>query len=119
MTLGIIPGMILVPAFGKKIENGLVRICTKDERWGKLFMSALFLGMISAFLGMVFASVTEGLSGWIPVFVMTAAALLMAVCGIFVKVLNWRWMTDYALPISMLGGMALAVPITNLIQSLV
>lgn len=119
MTLGIIPGMILVPAFGKKIENGLVRIRTKDARWGKLFMSALFLGMISAFLGMVFATVTEGLSGWIPVFVMTAAALLMAVCGIFVKVLNWRWMADYALPISMLGGMALAVPITILVQSLV
>lgn len=119
MTLGIIPGMILVPAFGKKIENGLVRIRTKDERWGQLFMSALFLGMISAFLGMVFATVTEGLSGWIPVFVMVSAALLMSVCAFFVKILKWKWMEDYALPISMLGGMALSVPITNLVNAVI
>ncbi|NCB51552.1 MAG: DUF5058 family protein [Clostridia bacterium] len=119
MTLGIIPGMILVPVFGKKIENGLVRIRTKDEHWGQLFMSALFLGMISAFLGMVFATVTVGLSGWIPVFVMVSAALLMCVCAVLVKVLKWKWMEDYALPISMLGGMALSIPITNLVNAVI
>ena len=37
-------------------------------------MTGLFLGMISAFLGVIFAEVTEGLSGWIPVFVMIASA---------------------------------------------
>lgn len=119
MTLGIIPGMILVPAFGKKIENGVMKIRTRDEKWGKLFMSALFLGMISAFLGLVFAHVTEGLAGWIPVFVMLASALLMCVCAVFVRVLHWKWMEDYALPLSMLGGMALSIPITGLVNSLV
>ncbi|HBD85867.1 MAG TPA: DUF5058 domain-containing protein [Clostridiales bacterium] len=118
MTLGIIPGMILVPVFGKKIENGLIRLRARDARWGQLFMTALFLGMISAFLGMVFATVTEGLTGWIPFFVMTAAAGLMCLCAVFVKVLKWKWMEDYALPISMLGGMALSLPITNLVNTL-
>ncbi len=119
MTLGIIPGMILVPAFGKKIENGVMKIRTKDEKWGRIFMSALFLGMISAFLGMVFATVGNGLAGWIPFFVMVASALLMCVCAVFVKVLKWKWMEDYALPISMLGGMALSIPITNIVSALV
>ena len=50
MTLGIIPGPVLVPTIGKKIENGVMRIRQKDEHWGSLFMTALFLGMISAFL---------------------------------------------------------------------
>lgn len=119
MTLGIIPGMILVPAFGKKIENGVMKIRSRDEKWGRIFMSALFLGMISAFLGMVFADVSQGLTGWIPVFVMLSAALLMGVCAVFVKVLKWKWMEDYALPLSMLGGMALSIPITNLVSALV
>ena len=116
MTLGIIPGPVLVPTIGKKIENGVMRIRQKDEKWGSLFMTALFLGMISAFLGMIFATVSEGLRGWIPCFVMIASALIMCVCAVFVKVLHWKWMEDYALPISMLGGMALSIPITNLVN---
>lgn len=116
MTLGIIPGPVLVPTIGKKIENGVMRIRQKDVHWGSLFMTALFLGMISAFLGMIFATVSEGLRGWIPCFVMIASALIMCVCAVFVKVLHWKWMEDYALPISMLGGMALSIPITNLVN---
>ncbi len=116
MTLGIIPGPVLVPTIGKKIENGVMRIRQKDEKWGSLFMTALFLGMISAFLGMIFATVSEGLRGWIPCFVMIASALIMCVCAVFVKLLHWKWMEDYALPISMLGGMALSIPITNLVN---
>ena len=119
MTLGIVPGTILVPAFGKKIENGIMRIRSKDEKWGSIFMSALFLGMISAFLGMVFGTIRDGLVGWIPFFVMLVSALLMCVCAVFVKVLKWKWMEQYALPLSMLGGMFLAIPITNLVDSLV
>ena len=116
MTLGIIPGPVLVPTIGKKIENGVMRIRQKDEKWGSLFMTALFLGMISAVLGMIFATVSEGLRGWIPCFVMIASALIMCVCAVFVKLLHWKWMEDYALPISMLGGMALSIPITNLVN---
>ena len=116
MTLGIIAGPVLVPTIGKKIENGVMRIRQKDEKWGSLFMTALFLGMISAFLGMIFATVSEGLRGWIPCFVMIASALIMCVCAVFVKLLHWKWMEDYALPISMLGGMALSIPITNLVN---
>ena len=116
MTLGIIPGPVLVPTIGKKIENGVMRIRQKDEKWGSLFVTGLFLGMISAFRGMIFATVSEGLRGWIPCFVMIASALIMCVCAVFVKLLHWKWMEDYALPISMLGGMALSIPITNLVN---
>jgi len=73
------------------------------------------MGMISAFLGMIFAQVTTGLKGWIPVFVMAVSSMLMLVCGFFVRVLKVKWMEDYALPISMLGAMALSIPITRLL----
>ena len=119
MTLGIVPGLVLVPLFGKKIEKGISNIKGKDSKWGQIFLSGLFLGMISAFLGLVFAKVHTGLVGWIPVFVMFASALLMMVCGLIRKVFNAKWIEDYALPISLLGGMALSIPITNLVMSLV
>lgn len=117
MTIGIVPGLILVPLIGKKIENGVIKLKSNDAKWGEIFMSGLFLGMISAFLGMIFATVRQGLTGWIPVFVMIAAAVLMAVCGLIKKATGARWIEDYALPISMLGGMALAIPITNLVTA--
>ena len=119
MTLGIVPGLVLVPLFGKKIEKGISNIKGKDSKWGQIFLSGLFLGMISAFLGLVFAKVHTGLVGWIPVFVMFASALLMLICGLVRKLFNAKWIEEYALPISLLGGMALSIPITNLVMSLV
>jgi hypothetical protein len=40
---------------------------------------------------------------------------IMALCGLLIKALNWKWLNDYALPISMLGSMALAIPISLII----
>ena len=118
MTIGIIIGLILVLFFCEKVENGIMKIKAKDEKWGEIFMASLFLGMISAFLGSIFADIRSGLVGWIPVFVMIVSAILMAVCGIIQKKTGARWLSDYALPISLLGGMALSIPITNFVTAI-
>ena len=115
MTLGIFPGLIWVPLFIKKIQGGLVKLKNKDSKWGDIVMTALFLGMISAFLGMVVADIRDGLKGWIPIFVLLFSAFLMGICGILVKKCNMKWLENYALPISMLGAMVFAVFITPLI----
>lgn len=115
MTLGIMPSIVLVPILLRRIQKGLLSIKTKDSKWGDLFITAMFLGMISAFLGMVFADIRGGLAGFIPLFVLLFSAFLMAVCGILVKKCNQSWLQNYALPISMLGAMAFAVLITPLI----
>lgn len=115
MTLGILSGLIVITLFLKRIQGGIQSMKKRDTRWGEIFIDALFLGMISAFMGMVFANITSGIQGWIPVFVMIVSALLMLLCGFFVRVLKLKWMEDYALPISMLGAMALSIPITNLL----
>ena len=39
----------------------------------------------------------------------------MSVVGLLVKKCKVRWLEDFALPISMLGAMALAIPITGAI----
>lgn len=116
MTLGIMPSIVLVPILLRRIQNGLLRLKYKDSKWGELFVTAMFLGMISAFLGMVFADIRSGLSGWIPVFVLLFSALLMAVCGLLVQKCRMKWLENYALPISMLGAMAFAVAVTLLVN---
>lgn len=118
MTVGIMLSLVLVVVLTRRIETGMSKIRTKDETWGGILVSSLFLGMISAFLGLVFANVGKGLAGWIPVFVMLASMLVMGVCGALMKLLKWKWLSEYALPLSMLGGMALAVPITGLVRAL-
>ncbi len=115
MTLGIMPSLVLVPLLLKRIQNGLLTLKKRDNKWGDLFLTAMFLGMISAFSGMVFMDVREGLRGWIPIFVLLFSALVMAVCGMFVKVFKVNWLYNYAMPISMLSAMAFAAIITPII----
>ena len=112
MTLGILPSLIWVLLFIKKIQGGLMSIKKKDGKWSDHLMNAMFLGMISAFLGMVFADIRSGLVGWIPVFVLLFSAFLMGITGFLIKKCNMKWLENYALPISMLGAMAFAVIIT-------
>ena len=74
MTVGIAAGLILVPFVTKKIQSGLAKVGMKDKKWGEIFNNAMFLGMISAFLGYVFCDVglvVKGdTSGLIPVCVL-------------------------------------------------
>jgi hypothetical protein len=115
MTLGIIPSLFLAPIFLKKLQSGVLKAGSKDKKWGEIFMTALFLGMISAFLGMIFARVTEGITGWIPVFVMLSSSVFMAIIGILYKKAKINWLENYALPLSMLAAMAVSIPITRAI----
>jgi len=116
MTLGIIPGIFIV-CFGlKKIQSGIVSLKGKDPAWGEIFMSSIFLGMISAFVGMLFADVRQGVPGFIPLVVALISALIMAVCGLLIKKCRVTWLEQYALPISMLGAMAASIPVTALMK---
>ena len=117
MTISIMLGIWLVPLIGKKLQNGMTRIENRDKRWGDILSSALFIGMIAAFLGYVFCdfgTIFHGdPSGLIPVCVMIVSALVMALCGLLMKQRAWRWIGDYALPLSLILGMASAIPITG------
>lgn len=119
MTVGIAAGLVFVPFVTKKLQNGLTKVRMKDKKWGEIFNNAMFLGMISAFLGYVFCDV--GLivhgdtSGLVPVCVMITAAVVMAVCGLIATKAKIRWLTDYALPLSLVAGMASAIPFNALL----
>lgn len=120
MTLSILVGIWLVPVLCKRLLGGMTKLEHKDAKWAEIFQNAMFIGMISAFLGYVFCDFSRmwspgdyaPTSGLVPVAVMAVAALIMAVCGLLMKKYKWGWVNDYALPISLVLGMASAIPIT-------
>ena len=116
MTIGIAAGVVLVPFLTKKVHGGVAKIGMKDKKWAETLNNAMFLGMISAFLGYVFCDVggiiKGDASGFIPVCVMLVSAVVMAVCGTIATKSKIRWLTDYALPVSLIIGMASAIPFT-------
>lgn len=115
MTLSIMVGIWLVPVLCKKMQKGLGALEKRDKKWSDIFQSALFLGMISAFVGFVFCDLSrlwsgneQGLvevvkkvtengekveksvyytttSGLVPVCVMAVSALVMIVLGLLSK----------------------------------
>ena len=139
MTISIMLGIWLVPLIGKKLQNGMSKMSNRDAKWADIFSNALFLGMISAFVGFVFCDVsrlwdpdsrlvmqtvvengaevekelvTSATSGLIPVCVMLISAIITVICGTLMKKPKLKWLSEYALPISLVLGMAAAIPIT-------
>ena len=120
MTISIMLGIWLVPAIGKKLLSGMSSLENRDKKWADIFQNAMFIGMIAAFLGFVFCDFSRlwvpgdyaPTSGLIPVAVMGAAAIVMVICGLLMKKPKFAWLGDYALPISLLLGMASAIPIS-------
>jgi hypothetical protein len=131
MTISILVGIWLVPVISKKLLGGMSKLSKRDAKWAEIFSNAMFIGMISAFLGFVFCDVsrlwspaarvveqdgvelvTSATSGLVPVCVMAVGAMTMMICGLLMKKLKWKWLNDYALPIALVVGMAAAIPLT-------
>ena len=51
-------------------------------------------------------------SGLVPVCVMLVSAVIMIICGVLMRKPKLKWLSEYALPISLVLGMAAAIPIT-------
>jgi len=139
MTISIMLGIWLVPVIGKKLQGGMSKLSNRDAKWADTFSNALFIGMIAAFLGFVFCDVSRlwdpstrfvtqtvvengvdvetkvpvsATSGLIPVCVMGVSALIMVICGLLMRKPKLKWLSEYALPISLVLGMASAIPIS-------
>jgi hypothetical protein len=146
MTLSIMVGIWLVPVVCKRLQNGMISLEKRDQKWADIFSSSMFIGMIAAFVGFVFCDVSrlwsgnaDGLvevvkkvtengekvektvyytttSGLVPMCVMGVSAVVMIVLGLLSKkVKKAAWLSDYALPISLLIGMASAIPFVALL----
>ncbi len=139
MTISILTGIWLVPLIGKKLLSGMSNLGKRDSKWADIFSNSMFIGMISAFLGFVFCNVyylwtpearfitetviengeevkkqvaVSATYGLIPVCVMAVSALTMVALGLLMRKPKLKWLSEYALPISLVVGMASAIPFT-------
>lgn len=117
MTISILVGIWLVPVLAKRMQKGMTKLENRDKKWAEIFQNAIFLGMIAAFVGFIFCDFSSVFSGdtkgLIPIFVMLVSAIVMCLSGIIVKKFkSVHWISDYALPLSLVLGMASAIPIT-------
>ncbi|QWB96439.1 DUF5058 family protein [Mycoplasmatota bacterium] len=76
-------------------------------------MDSLFLGMISAFIGYVVAPVTPEVGASyisiLAILVLITSAILIVILGVLSKKKGFSWLKNYALPLSMVLSMALAI----------
>lgn len=116
MTASIMVGIWLVPVVAEKLQNGIINLENKNSKLAEVLSASMFIGMISAFIGYVFCDFSTIFhgdpSGLIPVFVFAISAAIMICAGALLKKTGWRWITDYALPVSLIVGMASAIPLT-------
>lgn len=110
MTVCIISGPLFNLFFLKRYSRGLQNMRQKDNRWGKLVVASLFMGMICTFLGNpVIAIRVNPRTGIISLCVMIVSALVSALCDFAVKKYGLKNLEGFALPVSMIAGMIFAV----------
>ncbi len=116
MTIGIMTGIWLVPVIGERLLGGMIDLEKRDKKWAEIFSASMFIGMISAFIGYVFCDFSGVLrgetAGLIPVLVMIVSALVITALGLAARKKRLRVLGDYALPLSLVAGMAAAIPLT-------
>ena len=118
MSVCIMWGMVLTTLFNRKY---LKRLQGRDPGkkagggFGDLAMVAMFIGMVSAYLGSYLGGCVSGngrfsFSGsWTPLLVAAVAALAMAGFTWLAEKKHWDWLDNFSIAGSMLLGMLSAV----------
>ena len=114
MTAGIIWGMVCMLFFGKRYCNRLQKPRPSTGKsgagFGDLAMKAMFIGLISAYIGSYIGGfVSLPAHDYMPLIVMAASALSMAVFLHFVEKKKLTWLDNFSMAGSMLISMAVAV----------
>ena len=113
MTVGIIWGMVCTVLFGKRYCNRLQRPATGGKSgggFGDLAMKAMFIGLISAYIGSYIGGfVSLPAHDFMPLVVMAVSACAMAVFLYFVEKKKLSWLDNFSMAGAMLVSMAAAV----------
>ena len=102
----------MISAFLGFVFCDVSRLWTADENGQVTVMVSQFLEDGSKVQVPVKYTATSGL---VPVFTMVVSALVMVVCGLLMRKPKLKWLSEYALPISLIAGMAAAIPLTALL----
>ena len=117
MTFGIIWGCVCTIFFGKRYSSKLQRTSTSGGRsFGDDAMTAMFIGLITAYIGSYIGQLVQLRSGslvvtgqYLQLIALVFAAIGMAIFTYFAEKKNMVWLDNFSIAGSMLVGMAAAV----------
>ncbi|HHU43733.1 MAG: DUF5058 family protein [Bacillota bacterium] len=123
MTISIISGPLFNATLYKKYEHKLADLRENNQKLLNTITGALLGGILAGlgsyiiaggFAGILFdyqpAAGSDGIpiNGVVTLLTLAVSAVIMIVCGLLIKFLKWKWLENYALPITILGAMAAA-----------
>ena len=119
MSIGILAGLVMCVANGVKIvQKRMDKMQNVDKKWGEMFVGALFMGLVAAFGGYIITPPLVGMfKGTTPVYEGVTSILVLLTSAIFMLILTTlsknvkklKWVEQFALPVSMVLAMVLAV----------
>lgn len=126
MTVSIVSGPLFNAIFYKKYQNKLADIQKKNARLSNTITGALLGGMLSGMLSSIFVggifnavngpTVEKSTGIWtygeITLITLGASVVIMGICGVIIKLGKQKWLENYALPITILGALAVAYGFT-------
>lgn len=123
MTIAIMSGPIFNILIFKKYQSKLADIREKNKNLLDTITGALLGGLLAGIVSYMmvsgFNSIITGVNpvnsdgsvtiGAVTLLTLASSVAIMVICGLCMKVFKWKWMENYALPITMLGSLALAL----------
>lgn len=76
---------------------------------GDIAMTAMFIGLVSAYVGSYIGTFVSGSGDWLPIAVAVVAGAVMAVFIYLAEKKNLGWLESFSIAGSMIAGMAAAV----------
>ena len=120
MTLGSMMPLILTPIFLKKIQSKVGSVASGNKAWADVMSAAAFIGLIAAFVARAIAgkgdrSITGDGAGVLSLAALVSSAILMLILSKLSAKPKMKWLESFAMPISMIGAMAVAVVLAQVL----
>ncbi len=123
MTVAIMSGPLFNVFVFKKYQGKLSYIRDNNKKLLDTITGALLGGLLAGIVSYMIISGfnslitgkntvnTDGSTtiGAVTLLTLASSVIIMVICGILMKVFKWKWMENYALPLTMLGALALAM----------
>jgi phosphatidylglycerophosphatase A len=125
MTIGILSGNIFNIFFYKKYKGKLDDLQKNNKKLLDTITGSLLGGILAGLASYIIIaaffsgskqpsedSVTVVANGYITLITLGVSMLIMASCGFLISKLKWKWLENYALPLTILLSMAAAYGLT-------
>ncbi|MBP5455003.1 MAG: DUF5058 family protein [Paludibacteraceae bacterium] len=121
MTVSILSGPLFNALFYRRYQGRLASLQAKNAHLMEIMTGALLGGLFSGILSSLLATglftigeptvaKDTGVAtyGEITLATFLSSCLIMALCGILIKKLNWKWLESYALPLTIIGALCVS-----------